>query len=65
MPKWTVYYNINSPENNQWTGTGYEFFDDFNDAEKALRRLQARGEVAGLRPFHELDARHLGAVHRA
>jgi len=55
-PKWTVLYNIVSPESDRWIGTGYEFFDEEETAAKAyvtyaklygddqsLKRLAERG----------------------
>lgn len=64
IPQWTLLYNIVSPENPKWVGTGWEFFDSFEEADKARRRHIALGNVPTLRPYHELDARHLGAAHR-
>lgn len=64
-PNWTVCYNIVSPENDRWTGTGWEFFDDEKDAEKCYLRHTV-GEVgATKRPYYEnTDFKHLGAAHQ-
>jgi hypothetical protein len=62
-PKWTVFYNINQ-ENNKWVGTGWEFFDEYEEAKQTYTRLILLGHVPTLRAFHESDRSHLGAVHR-
>jgi hypothetical protein len=63
-PKWTVHYNIVSPENNQWVGTGWEFFDNEDDAKKAAKRNTDLGNCVGFRPYHDgVDRPHLGAAH--
>lgn len=63
-PKWTVHYNIVSPESDRWVGTGWEFFDNEADAQTAYERHQTLGNVPGKRPFHGgVDRQHLGAAH--
>lgn len=63
-PKWTVWYNIVSPENGQWIGMGWEFFDKESDAKECFLRHQKLGNVVSMRPFHENDRKHMGAAHR-
>lgn len=63
-PNWTVLYNIVSPENPEWVGTGWEFFDEHSDAYEASLRLTRLGNVVTLRAFHPNDIQHLGAAHR-
>ena len=63
VPKWTVHYNITSPESERWVGTGWEFFDSEGDTEKAYRRHISLGNTPSKRPFHPSDANHLGACH--
>ena len=67
QPEWTVLYNIVSPESDGrgWVGTGWEFFDDFREAERCRERLSSAGNVATVRPYHDFtDRQHLGAGHR-
>ncbi len=63
-PKWTVFYNISSHENDRWVGTGWEFFSEQYEAEKCFCRQMDLGNVPTLRAFHESDRQHMGAVHR-
>jgi hypothetical protein len=63
-PEWTVCYNIVSPESSEWVGTGWEFFDSKEDADRATARLTALGNVCTRRPFHKVDRKYLGAAHR-
>ena len=61
-PSWTVCYNIVS----NWVGTGTEFFDKKEDAEKCFLAKTRGGEVGGtMRPFHKSDVRFMGAAHAA
>ncbi len=64
-PKWTVHYNIVSPEATEWIGTGWEFFNDERDAQHCYDRHNALGNCATKRPYHRNDRVHLGAVHTA
>ena len=63
-PKWTVVYNIVSEESSRWVGTGWEFFDDDDSANRAYARHVSSGNVPTKRPFHFRDDSHLGAAHR-
>ena len=64
-PKWTVSYNISSPENLFWVGTGCEFFDKESEAQACYDRQIKAGNCATKRPYHEgADYPHLGAAHR-
>lgn len=64
IPNWTVTYNIVSPESNSWVGTGWEFFTDEKDAQKAYDRHISLGNVPTKRPYYDKhDAVHLGAIH--
>ena len=63
IPRWTVRYNINSPEAGRWIGTGWEFFDEGKDASKAYARHIDCGNVPTKRPFHANDTKYLGACH--
>ena len=63
-PMWTVLYNIVSPENDRWVGTGWEFFDSEEDAIRAYKRHQELGNCPGCRPFHKTDINRMGSVHR-
>ena len=64
-PKWTVLYNIVSPESQEWIGTGWEFFTNEEDADRAYTRHLKLGNVPTRRPFYPLgDNRHLGATQR-
>lgn len=63
-PKWTILYNMVSPENGQWIGTGWEFFDDESDAQRCYERHNTFGDCATKRPYHRNDRVHLGAGHR-
>lgn len=63
-PSYTVVYNIVSP-GSSWIGTGWEFFDDREAAQKCYDRVQEAGHYPTLRPyFDNADRSHLGAVHR-
>ena len=62
-PKWTVLYNIVSPEAARWIGRGWEFFDEERDAQRCYERHNALGNCASKRPYHINDKEHLGAVH--
>jgi hypothetical protein len=65
-PKWTIVYNIVSPESNRWVGTGWEFFDKEEDATKCRERLTRLGNVVTKRPYYDsVDNPHMGAAHRA
>ena len=64
LPNWTVRYNIVSPENKHWIGTGWEFFDIKDDADACYKRHQELRNCPSRRPFHKNDIPHLGAVHR-
>lgn len=65
LPKWTVVYNIASPESDKWIGMGWEFFDDFSDADRCFKRQAKLGNVPTLRPFNKkADYNQLGAAHR-
>lgn len=60
-PRWTVVYNIVSPESDTWVGTGWEFFDNEREADMCYRRHQAAGNVPTKRQFYDsVDALHLG-----
>lgn len=64
-PAWTVCYNTVSIESEQWIGTGWEFFNKYDDAEKCFKRQCAIGNCPTLRLYHEqTDCIHLGAVHK-
>lgn len=63
-PLWTVFYNIVSAENDTWIGTGYEFFDKEEDAEKCKLRHEKSGNVPTKRHFHHNDIPHLAAAHK-
>ena len=63
-PRWTVHYNIVSPESDAWIGTGWEFFGSEGEATAAMHRHERLGNCAGKRPYYrDCDAKHLGAVH--
>jgi len=65
LPKWTVHYNIVSPESGKWVGTGWEFFDDESKSSSAYSRHIAAGNCPTKRPFHrDCDLKHLGAAHQ-
>jgi hypothetical protein len=64
LPKWTVLYNIVSPENNNFVGTGWEFFDNEQDAQLCYNRQAHNGNVPTKRPFYPTDGEHLGAAHK-
>lgn len=71
-PKWTVLYNISTPESN-WIGTGWEFFNDEKTAQKrydALSKFSEKPNDLGFkycptkRPYYSsCDRAHLGAAH--
>ena len=61
-PRWTVLYNIVSPESNKWIGKGYEFFDKKEDAEKAYLRVRGEGKCGTKRPYHSVDDKFLHMV---
>ncbi len=64
-PRWTVHYNIVSPESDTWVGRGWEFFDEEKDAEVCYKRQIEAGNVPSMRPYHDgVDRQHLGAVHQ-
>ena len=62
-PKWTVLYNISSPESEKWIGTGWEFFDSEKEASEAYQRHINLDNCPTKRPFHINDRKHLGACH--
>lgn len=64
MPRWTVNYNIVSPESDKWIGTGWEFFDEEHDAASCYRRHRMLGNVPTMRPFHHSDVYSMGIVHQ-
>jgi hypothetical protein len=60
-PRWTVHYNIVSPESDRWVGTGWEFFDNEAQATDCYRRQGKLGNVPSKRPFYPaVDTVHLG-----
>lgn len=62
-PRWTVCYNIVSPESDAWVGRGWEFFNKEREAEECYRRHQRLGNVPTKRPFYNpVDLEYLGAV---
>jgi len=63
LPHWTVCYNIVSLESNKWVGTGWEFFDDEDQASACYQRHKEAGNVPIKRPYHSDDFEHLGVVH--
>lgn len=63
-PKWTVVYNIVSPENGKWIGMGWEFFEKESDAQACSRRQEKLGNVPTTRPYHHTDRKQMGAAHR-
>lgn len=64
LPRWTVHYNVVSPESGRWTGSGWEFFDEERDAQSCYERNLKAGNCPTKRPFHEpVDGPHLGAAH--
>lgn len=63
LPKWTVLYNI--VNETQWIGTGWEFFDNRDDALARYEVLEAKNYVPTLRSFHEgCDLPHMGIGHQ-
>ena len=63
-PRWTVHYNIVSPESDTWIGTGWEFFDEEAQAAAAYERHSKLGNCPTKRPYYRAcDAKHLGAYH--
>lgn len=66
-PKWTVLYNIVSKEDDsfpKWIGTGWEFFNDEEAANKCYTWHAASGNMPTKRPYHPNDAAHLAATHQ-
>jgi len=71
-PRWTIVYNIISPENPKWIGTGWEFFDKEEDAEKCYDRHVKNGNCPTKRYYYagikteqnQFDYNHLGAAHK-
>jgi len=64
-PRWTVVYNIVSPESAQYVGTGWEFFVEEKEAMRCYERHNKAGNVPTKRPYHDgVDREHLGAAHR-
>ena len=64
-PRWTVTYNIVSPENGRWIGRGWEFFDEELEAMAAYERHGRAGNCATMRPFYrKTDIEHMGAAHQ-
>ncbi len=64
-PRFTVLYNIVSPESSKWVGTGWEFFDKEEDAKKCYQRQIENGNCPCRRYFSEKpDRQHMGAAHR-
>ena len=63
LPRFTVGYNIGSGDR-RWIGTGWEFFDSEEDAERCYKQLVAQGHVPFRRPFHRgCDIPHMAAAH--
>lgn len=63
-PRWTVVYNIVSPESSTWVGTGWEFFDTEPQAHQAFERHLALDNWPTKRPFNtKMDSQHMGAAH--
>ncbi len=65
LPRWTVCYNITSPENRTWLGSGWEFFDSESDADISYKRHLHLGNCPTKRPYyHKTDFDHLGVIHQ-
>jgi len=63
-PRWTVCYNIVSPESDRWVGRGWEFFDEEYQATACYERHIKLGNCPTKRPYyHQSDYQHLGAAH--
>lgn len=63
-PRWTVCYNIVSPESDRWVGRGWEFFDEEAQATACYERQIKSGNCPTKRPYyHQVDYEHLGAAH--
>lgn len=63
QPKWTVFYTITSEENSYWVGTGWEFFDNEEDAQTCFDRHVHIGNCPTKRPFYySADCQHLGQL---
>jgi hypothetical protein len=62
-PKLVVFYNIVS-KNSDWIGTGWEFFDDQQEAKACYDQQIANGNCPCMRPYYRTDAVHLGAIHQ-
>lgn len=64
LPHWTVTYNIVSPENDKWVGTGHEFFDCEADATACYQRQVRSGNCPTKRPYYDrVDRVYLAVVH--
>lgn len=64
-PKFTVLYNLSSPEEGTFVGTGWEFFTDEAAAQACYERHVFAGNCPTKRPYDDRsDYPHLGAVHR-
>jgi hypothetical protein len=64
-PRWTVNYNIVSPESDHWVGTGWEFFDEEAQATLCFERHSNAGNCPTKRPYYRAsDWDHLGAADR-
>lgn len=65
-PRWTVHTNLTSPENGQWVGTSWEFFDEEKDAEACYSRHVKTGNCSTKRHyFDKTDREHLSAAQKA
>jgi len=63
-PRWTVLYNIVSPESKRWVGTGWEFFDTEEEAQACYDRHNNGANCASKRPWHPSDKKRMGAAHQ-
>lgn len=65
QPNWTVLYSIKSPENDKWTGKGFEFFDKEEDAEACYQRQILAGNQPTKRLYYDnVDWENLALHHR-
>lgn len=61
-PNWTVLVQLTSPEESVYTGTSWEFFQDWDAASRCYERHKVTDKHPTLRPYYHLsDYLHLSS----
>src|SRR5690606_35534979 len=63
FPKWTVHYQ-NIPDGTKYVSTHWEFYHDYEVANKRYTELKINGYIHSVRPFYITDVQYMGAADR-